>query len=544
MGLKMQASLTPRDRSLVKRLVIAATAGTLLAACASEETGTLPGTQTAANSISPASKRTSTLTIRIRIPKTRHHRGKAPRYISAATQGMTMAFSGPSTFTQVINLTPSDPRCSGSPLECTIQVSLKPGKYTATIDTYDQAPVDGAIPVGANLLSTAHDVAFTVAAGVANRIGLTLDGVPASITVGGFPTASAGTGFLNKSFSVTVMDADSYVIVGTYSTPITLTDSDTSGATTIATAGNDDPPADELLSSSDSPTISYTGAAINPVTISASAGAVRGSGLFVVKLPIFVADSGNSAVKEIPPGCVSAACVSTLGGGFSEPSGVAVDGSGDVFVADDHLGGVYEIPPGCLSAACVSTLGGGFNAPSGVAVDGSSNVFVADTNNSAVKEMPPGCASAACVSSLGGGFGFPNAVAVDGSGNVFVADTANNAVKEIPPGCYSASCVSTLGSGFKDPSGVAVDGSGDVFVADSGNNAVKEILHNCTRFCIIVLDGDFSNPFGVAVDEAGDVFVGDSGNNAVKEFPAGCGAISCATTLGGGFDFPAGVAVL
>jgi hypothetical protein len=543
MGLKMQASFTPRDRLLVKRLVIVATAGTLLAACASEGTGSLPSMQSAANSISPASKHTSTLTIRIRIPKARHHHGRA-RYISAATQGMTMAFTGPSTFTQVINLTPSDPRCSGSPLECTIEVSLKPGKYTATIDTYDQAPVDGAIPVGANLLSTAHDVAFTIAAGITNQIGLTLDGVPASITVGGFPSASAGTAFLNKDFSVTVMDADSYIIVGTYSTPITLSDSDTSGATTIATAGSDDPPADELLSSGDTSTISYTGAAINPVTIGASAGAVRGSGLFVVKLPVFVADPNNNAVYEIPPGCVSTGCVFTLGGGFSHPTGVAVDGSGNVFVGDTGNSAVKEIPPGCYSASCVSLLGGGFDVPREVAVDGSGNIFVADTFNSAVKEMPPGCASAACVSSLGGGFFNPDGVAVDGSGNVFVADTGNSVVKEIPPGCYSASCVSTLSTGFIGASSVAVDGSDDVFVADSSNNTVKEILHTCTRFCIIALDGDFDEPNGVAVDAAGDVFVGDSGNSVVKEFPAGCGAISCATTLGGGFSFPAGVAVL
>jgi large repetitive protein len=44
--------------------------------------------------------------------------------------------------------------------------------------------------------------------------------------------------------------------------------------------------------------------------------------------------SNNNAVKEMPAGCASSSCVTTLGGGFGNPFGVAVDGSGNVYVAD------------------------------------------------------------------------------------------------------------------------------------------------------------------------------------------------------------------
>ena len=83
----------------------------------------------------------------------------------------------------------------------------------------------------------------------------------------------------------------------------------------------------------------------------------------------------------------------------------------------------------------ITTLGGGFNSPEGVAVDGRGNVYVADTGNNTVKEMPAGCASSSCVKTLGGGFASPNGVAVDGYGNVYVADTFNSAVKEMPASC-------------------------------------------------------------------------------------------------------------
>ena len=69
---------------------------------------------------------------------------------------------------------------------------------------------------------------------------------------------------------------------------------------------------------------------------------------------------------------------------------MAVDGSGNVFVADNGNSAVKEIVAvgGVVSSSStVNTIGSGFSDPWGVAVDGSGNVFVADNGNSAVKEI-------------------------------------------------------------------------------------------------------------------------------------------------------------
>ena len=190
---------------------------------------------------------------------------------------------------------------------------------------------------------------------------------------------------------------------------------------------------------------------------------------------VYVADSANSTVVEMPAGCASSSCVTTLGGGFRYTQGVAVDGAGKVYVADYGNSAVNEMPAGCASSSCVTALGGGFDNPWGIAVDGVGNVYVADYGNSAVKEMPAGCASSSCVTTLGGGFNEPIGVAVDGAGNVYVADFLHSAVKEMPAGCASSNCVTTLGGGFFIPTGVAVDGAGNVYVADAGGNYVVEI---------------------------------------------------------------------
>ena len=232
----------------------------------------------------------------------------------------------------------------------------------------------------------------------------------------------------------------------------------------------------------------------------------------------------------------------TLGSGFNQPEGVAVDGSGDVFVGDTTHKQVKEI----LAAggySTVTTLGSaasGFSFLSGVAVDSSGNVFVADYGNSAVKEILA-AGGYTTVNTLGSGFNRPYAVAVDGSGNVFVADSFDDAVKEIvAAGGYTT--VITLGSGFHYPFGVAVDASGNVFVGDYGNHAVKEILAAGGYSTVTTLGSGFSYPAGVAVDSSGNVFVADLGSNAVKEILA-AGGYATVNTLGSGFSAPQGVAV-
>jgi large repetitive protein len=260
-----------------------------------------------------------------------------------------------------------------------------------------------------------------------------------------------------------------------------------------------------------------------PITLPAGTGYFNPSGVAVDgNGNIFVADIHNNAVKEIPfsAGAYGTPILLPAGSGFNEPMGVAVDGSGDIFVADSNNGAIKEIPYAGGVYGAPITLVTGFNGPEGVAVDGSGNVFVADSNNSAVKEIPNagGVYSTPISLPTGSGFSLPSSVAVDGGGNVFVADSDNNAVKEIPysGGSYGTPISLPAGSGFSGANGVAVDGSGNVFVADINNNAVKEIPYAGGVYGTpFLLGSGFNQPAGVAVDGSGNIFVGDAGDNRV-----------------------------
>jgi streptogramin lyase len=231
---------------------------------------------------------------------------------------------------------------------------------------------------------------------------------------------------------------------------------------------------------------------------------------------VYLADAGNNAVKEIPSGCATSSCVTTLGGGFSSPATVAQDGFGNLYVADSGNHAVKQIPPACVTSSCVKTLGGGFTTPGGVAVDGSGNVFVSDSGTNTIYRMAPGCASSSCVITVVGETA-PGGLAVDGNGNLYVAQTSG-AVLAIPRGCTSASCVISLGGGFASPRIVAVDASGGVDVADYGNNAVVWVPAGCaSSSCVITLEAAVSKPAGLALDGSGNVYVTSTGSNTLAK---------------------------
>jgi sugar lactone lactonase YvrE len=301
--------------------------------------------------------------------------------------------------------------------------------------------------------------------------------------------------------------------------------------------------------------------------------AVDGSGT------VYVADYYNDTIRKITP----AGVVTTLAGSatdysgsadgtgsaarFDNPSGVAVDGSGNVYVADSSNHTIRKIAPAGVVTTLAGTAGSygsadgtgsaaRFYQPRGVAVDGSGNVYVADTGNHTIRKITP----AGVVTTLDAArFYRPNGVAVDGSGNVYVADTDNHTIRKITPAGVETTLAGSSpgiadGTGsaarFYYPWGVAVDGSGNLYVADTYNHTIRKIT---PAGVVTTLAGtarssgsadgtgsaaQFNQPAGVAVDGSGNVYVADTDNNTIRKItPAGV-----VTTLAGTATFYGGSA--
>jgi hypothetical protein len=274
-----------------------------------------------------------------------------------------------------------------------------------------------------------------------------------------------------------------------------------------------------------------SGVRYGATTLNSTSGAVIATG--------YVVGTGSGPQVTFGPGIQS-----TLGGGLSAALGLAADSSGDIFVADNFHSAVKEIPPGCTSSACVKTLGSGFDQPDAVAVDGAGNIFVADGFNNAVKEILA-AGGYTTVKTIANNIPTPKGIAVDASGNVFVSNWNNQLQEIVAAGGYTT--IKTLASGFKYLDGLKVDGSGNVFVTDFYNNTVDEIPAAGGYTTVKTIGGSFvfNQPMDVALDGNGNVFVANYGAGyagAVEEIPA-AGGYTTVNTITSGISYLDDVAV-
>jgi sugar lactone lactonase YvrE len=143
---------------------------------------------------------------------------------------------------------------------------------------------------------------------------------------------------------------------------------------------------------------------------------------------------------------------------FNDPAGVAVDLAGNLYVADQGNHTIRKVAPQGTNWV-VATLAGlaghwgsvdgtgseaRFNYPSGLAVDGSGNVYVADFGNCALRRITP-AGAVATVAGLAGTsgaadgtagaarFSLPLGVALDSAGNAYVSDSGNHTIRKVSP---------------------------------------------------------------------------------------------------------------
>ena len=247
---------------------------------------------------------------------------------------------------------------------------------------------------------------------------------------------------------------------------------------------------------------------------------------------------------------------------FNYPVSVAVDASGNVYVADGVNNTIRKI----TAAGAVTTLAGlagspgsadgtgsaaRFNYPSGVAVDGAGNVYVADAANNVIRKITSGGAVTTVAGTAGSTgstdgtgsaarFNYPSGVAVDAAGNVYVTDAGNNTIRQIAPGGVvttlagtPSSAGSTDGTGsvarFNSPRGIKLDAAGNLFVADFHNFTIRKVTPAGVVTTLAgspgasgIADGTgsgvrFDYPSGVAIDGTGTLYVADYGNNTIRK---------------------------
>ena len=140
------------------------------------------------------------------------------------------------------------------------------------------------------------------------------------------------------------------------------------------------------------------------------------------------------------------------------PTGVALDGAGNLYIADFNNQRIRKVDAGTGVISTVAGIGthgsrgdGGaavsaeLEYPSGVALDGAGNLYIADWANQRIRKVDP----AGVISTVAGdgtkGYGgdggpavaaqldHPFGVALDGDGNLYIADSGNHRIRRLTP---------------------------------------------------------------------------------------------------------------
>src|SRR5579872_7437844 len=288
--------------------------------------------------------------IRIVVPRTETSSlVRRPKFVSPAIASVSVAVNTNAQPT-IANISATSPGCTtgANGITCVVSLTAIAGSDTFTITAYDQPNAQG------NVLSIGTAIA-TIVSGT-NNVNVTLNGVVSSIalalTQAILPTGSSST----STLVVEGMDPQGNVIVGTGSyidangnpLTITVTDGDTSGATTIngGTSAKVTSPTNASLtvhsngSASSGTTVAFTASATGVTTASTTLGiAAPGSTLYVL-------DDDNAQINAYLPG--SSGNVTPLRSilpTLTSPGELAYDSTGNIYVTDDNFNanGVYQL---------------------------------------------------------------------------------------------------------------------------------------------------------------------------------------------------------
>jgi len=289
---------------------------------------------------------------------------------------------------------------------------------------------------------------------------------------------------------------------------------------------------------------------------------------------------------------------------LDQPAAIAFDGAGNMYIAESAANDIRMISPPAAGAVvgtihlfagtgdATYTGDGGpakfatLSNPSGVAVDGAGNVYIADTNNNAIRKVTAvngtvtsdsiitTVAGPGTEGTLGDGgpataayLNAPQGVTVDAQGNLFIADTSNQLIRRVDAvtgiittaagnglqsgkgdsyGTYSGDGKPAIDAGLSRPYSVAFDASGDMYIPDSGNHRIRKVtaVNGAITSASIIgtvagtgfggSSGDggkataalLNTPSGVAVDPAGNLYIADTANNRIRKLNFSSGDIA------------------
>lgn len=290
---------------------------------------------------------------------------------------------------------------------------------------------------------------------------------------------------------------------------------------------------------------------------------------------LYVADYSNQRIRMVAPNGTITTLAGTGAQGSSgdggpavnaqlnNPSGVAVDASGNVYIADSGSNRVRKVSPsGAISTVAGTNAAGDYSGdggpatsarlgnPTGVAVDTFGNLYIGSQNSGRIRKVSSG---GTIVTVAGGGAGdgglgsfagfvLPVAVTQDSDGNTYIGDYSDNRIRKIARDGRVSTVAGTGAAGFSGDGGpataaqinapgqITVDASGNLYFVDYRNNRVRKVAPNGIITTVAgngvsghtgdggtATNASLSLPAGVVVGLSGNLYIADSTYGLIRQ---------------------------
>jgi virginiamycin B lyase len=416
---------------------------------------------------------------------------RRPLDVSASAQSVTIAIGSTILATRSLAAASCTPLANGLGRACTVGANAPAGSDTFTITAYDQ-------PGGTGNVLASGTVTAIVSASAPVTVDVALNGTIVTLALAILnPNPPVGTATSTKVI-VTGFDADGNVVLGNYPEAVTLTDADTSGATTLS--------ATAVTSSSALTTLRYSGAVpYESTTITATAPGFTPVSATFAPTPAYLSFWG---LPQLPPPFF-------FGAG---PADIALGSDGNMWIIGQSYSELMRVTPsGTLTQ---------FPLPSssddlmGLALGADGDLWFGENANSAIGKISPvtGTITEYPLPLGAGGFAQPNAVALGPDGKIWFLDFHTNVIGSITPGGAIAEYPLP---GKPQPAGLSAGEEGGLTAGPDGNLWVSILDSNA--ILKVSTSGTILASYAIPSPNAAVIYLtpGPDGNVWFAEFGAG-----------------------
>ncbi|MDO0824517.1 NHL repeat-containing protein [Desulfosporosinus nitroreducens] len=186
--------------------------------------------------------------------------------------------------------------------------------------------------------------------------------------------------------------------------------------------------------------------------------------------------------------------------GFSSPTGLAIDASGNLYVSNWSGGNVVKID----AQGKKSTFADGMGSPAGLAFDREGSLYIADYSKDVIYRVTSGKKTV-----FAQGLHTPTGIVFSKSGDLLVTNRSSNEIVKINPNGQ----VSTAAKGLQTPVGVVEDADGNLYVTNYSGG----ISHITPDGTVKTISDEFTTPgVGIAINSQNEVFAVDVGEGKIK----------------------------